>query len=116
MTAAHSADAAVGMVTDVKKDTSDVKKKKGPELISKFIKPDAEIVKGLTTLYAQEGKYYININDSLIGRDIRMVSRISKAAEGVRSNFSGYAGDIINSAMFRFEKGPMTRFSLNLWH
>lgn len=106
MTAAHSADAAVGMATDVKKDTSDVKKKKGPELISGFIKPDAEIVKGLTTLYAQEGKYYININDSLIGRDIRMVSRISKAAEGVRSNFSGYAGDIINSAMFRFEKGP----------
>ena len=44
--------------------------------------------------YPNQRIYYININDSLIGRDIRMVSRISKAAEGVRSNFSGYAGDI----------------------
>lgn len=83
-----------------------------PQLVEEFIRDDAKIVKGLTTLYFQDGKYYININDTLFGRDIRMVSRISRAAEGARFNFSGYAGDIVNSAMFRFERGPEDKIFL----
>ena len=83
-----------------------------PQLVEEFIRDEAKIVKGLTTLYFQDGKYYININDTLFGRDIRMVSRISRAAEGARFNFSGYAGDIVNSAMFRFERGPEDKIFL----
>ena len=33
-----------------------------PQLVEEFIRDDAKIVKGLTTLYFQDGKYYININ------------------------------------------------------
>lgn len=98
----------------VAKDTTGKKTpaKKGPVEMSKFIKPDAKIMKGFTTVYKQDDKFYININDTLLGRDIRMVSRISKAAEGLRAMFSGYAGDIINAAVFRFEKGPNNKIFL----
>lgn len=79
---------------------------KGPQELSKFVKKDAKIKKGFTTVYQQDDKWYININDSIIGRDLMMVSRISKSAEGGRSGFSGYAGDQITQAMIRFSKGP----------
>lgn len=93
--------------TAISKPAQDsTKTQKGPVSIAKFIKPSSKIMKGMTTIYQQDGKFYINIPDSLLGRDIRMVSRISKAAEGKRLSFSGYAGDIINSAMLRFEMGP----------
>lgn len=85
---------------------------KGIPTLAKFVKPSAEIMRGLTTVYKQDGKYYITIPDTLLGRDIRMVSRISKSAEGLRGSFSGYAGDILNDAMFRFEKGPNNKIFL----
>ncbi len=94
--------------TQVKKDSTAKKAPapKGPVSLAKFIKPSAKIMRGMTTVYQQDNKYYININDTLLGRDIRMVSRLSKGAEGIRTDFTGYAGDDINSAVFRFEKGP----------
>lgn len=94
--------------TQVKKDSTAKKAPapKGPVSLAKFVKPSAKIMRGMTTVYQQDNKYYININDTLLGRDIRMVSRISKGAEGIRTDFTGYAGDDINSAVFRFEKGP----------
>lgn len=85
---------------------------KGIPTLAKFVKPSARIMRGFTTVYKQDNKFYITINDSIIGRDIRVVTRISKSAEGIRSSFSGYAGDIINSAMFRFEKGPNDKIFL----
>lgn len=94
-------------------DTSKAKvaKKTIPSL-AKFIKPSAKISKGMTTVYEQDGRFFINIPDSLLGRDIRMVSRVSKSAEGIRGSFSGYAGDILNSALLRFEKGPNDKIFL----
>lgn len=85
---------------------------KGPVLIEKFIKADVKPMKGMTTVYNQDGKYFININDTLFDRDIIMVTRISRAAEGIRSSFDGYAGDQLNSGMFRFEKGPNNKIFL----
>lgn len=60
-------------------DSTARKKDKGPVLISDFLTPQSKVSQGLTTLYEVEGKHYIGISDSLIGRDIIMVSRISKA-------------------------------------
>jgi len=97
------------------KESQDTVKKapeKGIASIEKFIKPGTTAMKGLTTVYSQEGRYFININDSLFGRDIIMVTRISKAAAGIRSDFDGYAGDQVNSGMFRFEKGPNNKIYL----
>ena len=82
-------------------------KKKGPMAMDKFLTPDTKVMKGFTTVYEQkDDKWCININDSVIGRDIQIVSRIVKSAEGGRISFGGYAGDEINDAMIRFSKGP----------
>lgn len=84
----------------------DAQKKKAPEDMGKFIKKEAKIMEGFTTVVYQDDKWYLKINDSLIGRDLMMVSRISKSAEGGRRSFSGYAGDQIGQGMIRFAKGP----------
>ena len=88
-------------------------KKKGPESLEKFVKKDAKVMQGFTTVYNQDEKWYININDSVIGRDIQLVSRISKSAEGGRRGFNGYAGDIVGEAMVRFTKGPGNKIFLH---
>ncbi|MXV16991.1 zinc-dependent metalloprotease [Hufsiella ginkgonis] len=64
--------------------------------------------KGLFTTHKVDDKYYFEIADSVLGREILVVSRISKAGAEVRAA-SGYAGDQIGSSVIRFEKGPANR-------
>ncbi|WP_443943941.1 zinc-dependent metalloprotease [Pedobacter sp. AW1-32] len=64
--------------------------------------------KGMITTHKIEDKYYFEIADSTLGRDILVVSRISKSGAEVRAA-QGYAGDQIGSAVIRFEKGPNNR-------
>ena len=79
---------------------------KSPARLEEFIKADTPVMEGMTPVYVQDKKYYIGIPDSLLGRDILMVTRMSETPAGFRANFFGYAGDQINSGMLRFEKGP----------
>jgi hypothetical protein len=79
---------------------------KTPAKLEEFIKDGTTVMEGMTPVYFQDKKYYIGIPDSLIGRDILMVTRMSETPAGFRANFFGYAGDQINSGMLRFEKGP----------
>lgn len=67
--------------------------------------------KGLFTVHRIEDKYYFEIADSLLNREILVVSRISKAGSEIRTA-SGYAGDQIGSTVIRFEKGPNNRIFL----
>lgn len=97
---------------DSAKDSAKKADTKGPLLIEKFIKPAVKPMVGFTTVYKQDDKFFININDSIFGRDFIMVTRISKAAEGIRTTFEGYAGDELNSGVFRFEKGPDNKIFL----
>lgn len=62
--------------------------------------------KGLFTVHIARDKYYFEIPDSLLGRDILVVGRIAQGAAGVRPGYFGYAGDQIGSTVIRFEKGP----------
>ncbi len=94
------------------KDSTKTVAQKAPASIEKFIKPSVKPMIGLTTVYKQDGKFFLNVNDSLFGRDLMLVTRISKAAEGIRSSFDGYSGDQINSGVFRFEKGPNNKIFL----
>ena len=115
MTGQRVRTAAAQQENSAEKNQSDTVKPpatKGPALIEKFIKADVKPMKGMTTVYKQDGKYFININDTLFNRDIIMVTRISRSAEGIRSSFDGYAGDQLNSGMFRFERGPDNKIFL----
>ncbi len=104
------------MAKDKKKDkqakdstavaAADSTKPKSGELptIEKFLKSPTKMV-GLTTVYISDKKFYLEIPDSLLGKDLLAVTRISKSAAGIRAGFVGYAGDQVNNTVIRFEKG-----------
>ena len=64
--------------------------------------------KGMITAHRIEDKFFFEIADSTLNRDILVVSRISKSGAELRSA-QGYAGDQIGSSVIRFEKGPNNR-------
>ena len=80
--------------------------KSGPKPYKEVITGKAKTDSGLFLVHKIEDKYYFEIADSLLGRDVLVVNRISKAAAGMRNFFFGYAGDQIGSNVIRFEKGP----------
>ncbi len=93
--------------SEAKKDTTTAKPV-APKAFSEFILPDAVIDSGLFTTYFQRDKYFIEIKDKDFGKDLLLVSRISRGAADARGagNMIGFAGDEINNAIIRFEKGP----------
>src|SRR6476661_10968315 len=84
----------------------------GPKPYAEVITSKAKTDKGLFTTHRVEDKYYFDIPDSLLNRDILVVNRISKAPAGARAGFLGYAGDQISDNVIAFEKGPNNKIFL----
>ena len=84
----------------------------GPKPYSEIITAQARTHKGLLVTHKVDDKYYFEIPDSVLGREILVVNRISKAAAGARSGFAGYAGDQIGDNVIAFEKGPNNKIFL----
>ncbi|MBL7740421.1 MAG: zinc-dependent metalloprotease [Chitinophagaceae bacterium] len=85
----------------------------GPRPYKEVITGKAISDAGLFLVHKVEDKYYFEIPDSLLGREILVVNRISKAAAGMRlGGFFGYAGDYIGQSVIRFEKGPNNKVFL----
>lgn len=63
---------------------------------------------GLFKTHKVDDRYFFEIGDSVLNRDILVVNRIAKAGAEVRAA-DGYAGDQIGSSVIRFEKGPGNR-------
>ncbi len=82
-----------------------------PKPYATVITSKAVTNKGMITTHKIEDKYFFEIADSLLGRDILVVNRISKSGADVRA-VQGYAGDQIGGATIRFEKGPNDRIFL----
>lgn len=83
-----------------------------PKPYKEVITDKAVTDEGMFKVHRIEDKWFFEIPDSLMGRDILVVARISKSAAGLSNGFSGYAGDIINNSVIRFEKGPTNRVFL----
>ena len=84
----------------------------GPKLYKDVITSKAITGKRLFTVHKIENKWYFELADSMLGRDILVVNRLSKAAAGMRNFFFGYAGDQIGNNVVRFEKGPNNKLFL----
>jgi hypothetical protein len=82
--------------------------KAAPKPYKTVITDKAITRRGLFKTHKVEDKYYFEIGDSLLNREILVVSRISRAGAEVREA-GGYAGDQIGSSVIRFEKGPTNR-------
>ncbi len=76
-----------------------------PKPYDQVITNKAQTRLGLIISHKIEDKYFFEIADSVLNRDILVVSRVSKSSATLRDN-QVYAGDQIGSSVIRFEKGP----------
>lgn len=62
---------------------------------------------GFCLFHKVENKYYFEVADSILGKDILVVNRIAKAAAQIRpdNNYSGYGADQIGENIIQFVKG-----------
>lgn len=74
-------------------------KKNAIKSYDKVITKDAKTDEGLFKVHQIDEDYFYEIPDSLFGREMLMVSRISKTADG-----AGFGGGKINTQVLRWEK------------
>jgi hypothetical protein len=85
----------------------------GPRPYKEVITEKAKTDDGFFKVHRVDDKWYFELSNDMLGRDILTVNRISKAAAGMRSGgFFGYAGDDISRNVIRFEKGPNNKIFL----
>jgi hypothetical protein len=84
----------------------------GPKPYKEVITEKAVSRKGLFTVHKVEDKYFFEITDKMLGRDILYVNRVSKSSIQTNKNFYGYAGDQVGQGVIRFEKGPNQKIFL----
>lgn len=85
--------------------TKDDKKKITVKPYNQIITKKAITNSGLFKVHKVEDKYYFEIPDSLLQREILIVNRISKASTRSDKNRIGYPGDQIGENIITFEKG-----------
>ena len=95
--------------TEAKKGEKDKKEKDKKKSYSEIITDKAKSMEGMLTVHEVEGKHYFELPDSIFGRDIMAITRISKTPTG-----AGYGGEQANRQVIRFEKGPKKNVFIKL--
>ena len=113
---ANSATAQEKDTLVVKSDSAGMAKGKPAAKKPEKIKPYKEVITnkaitdlGVLTVHRVEDKFYFEIPQNVLGKEFLLVSRLTKAAAGMRSGTSGYAGDQIGQNVITFEKGPQDK-------
>lgn len=88
----------------------DLPAKTGPKSFKEFITKKAMTQKGVFTVHLQDDKFYFDIQDSLLGRELIAVTRYAKVAGGARK----YGGEQVNEQTIQFEKGPNNRIFMRV--
>ena len=76
--------------------------KPGPKPYKEVITDKAITSKGLFTVHKVEDKYFFEIADSIMGREIYAITRFAKVPGGA----GVYGGGEVNKQTLKFEKGP----------
>jgi len=63
----------------------------------------------MLSVHSVEDKYYFELPDSIFGRDILAITRLSKTPTG-----AGYGGELANRQVIRFEKGPKKKIFIKV--
>lgn len=82
-------------------DSTGKDKKKGPKPYAEIITAKAVSMRGMITSHQVGDKYYLEIPDSIFGRDLMAITRKAKVPTG-----AGYGGEEVNEQVIRFERGP----------
>jgi hypothetical protein len=95
-----------GSIQDTSKKTAPPKKH--PKKFAELIKMEAVSDSGLFNIYQQEGRFFFELQNSMLNKELLIVSRISRSAAELRNPQSmlGYGGDQIGSTVVSFDKGP----------
>src|SRR5689334_13914095 len=93
---------------EIKSDNSKKDTTKKIKPYNELISVKATTQNGLFKVHKVDDRYYFEIANTILNKDILIVNRISKAAEAFRPSqgLLGYAGDYIGENVVRFEKGP----------
>ena len=83
-----------------------------PRNYHSIIRSNAITRRGMFLVHRMQDAYYFEVPDSILGRDLLIVSRIAQGAAGMRQGYTGYAGDQIGNTIVRFEKGPANKLFL----
>ncbi|MDR1882397.1 MAG: zinc-dependent metalloprotease [Prevotella sp.] len=78
----------------------------GPKPYGEVITKEAKTGAGFFKVHKVKEKFYFELPDSIMERDILVVNRISKAPVNRYKSMVGYPGDQIGENVIRFEKGP----------
>lgn len=111
----HKKPAKVAHVTPVdaaKKTADSLKKVKALKPYAEIITKDTKSQTGFITVHKKESKYFFEVPNNVLKREILIVGRVSKASADMRNGAYGYAGDQIGESVCRFEKGPDNKLFL----
>jgi len=84
--------------------------KPDPKAFSEIITKKAISQKGVFTVHFQDDKYFFEIPDNLLGRELIAVTRFTKVASGAAK----YGGEVANEQTLQFEKGPGQRIFMRV--
>lgn len=73
--------------------------KSGPKAYSEVITSKAKTQEGLFNVHEIDGKYYYEIPEDMLGREMLIVTTIAKTADGL-----GYGGERTNTLLVRWDK------------
>ncbi|MCF0049671.1 zinc-dependent metalloprotease [Dyadobacter sp. LJ53] len=94
-------DKAVDAVATAVKEKLKDDRKKGPKAFKDLIDTSAVSQKGMISVHKMDDKWYFEIPDSLLDKDIMAVTRYAKTAAGGGI----FGGEEVNRQMIRWEKG-----------
>ena len=84
--------------------TGPLLKKEGIKKFSDLIPAKTKVNKGLFNTYKVEGKYYFELPDSILGREMMVITRLSKTPSGIKVWNQQYGGEESNDQVWKWEK------------
>jgi hypothetical protein len=79
-------------------------KKEGIKKFSDLIPAKTKVNKGLFNSYKVEGKYYFEIPDSVLGREMLVITRLVKTPTGIKVFGQQYGGESQNDQVWKWER------------
>ncbi|MDP9046787.1 MAG: zinc-dependent metalloprotease [Bacteroidota bacterium] len=79
-------------------------KKEGIKKFNDLIPAKTKVNKGLFNTYKVDGKYYYDIPDSLLGREMAVITRLVKTPAGLKVFGQQYGGESQNDQIWKWER------------
>lgn len=95
----------VAVIDPAKKTADSLKRVSALKPYAEIITKNTRTQQGFITVHQKENKYFFEIPNAILNRDILIVNRVAKASADMRNGSNGYAGDQIGETVYRFEKG-----------